>query len=121
MRTIGWSLLILLAVAWLASEVAPAGNRTDGKVTTAWRRTRDGWERPGWLTSSTRSCRPTLHPTVVALAEILLAVAALVALSETKDRQPRPAPKPADGAPLRRSSRFGPYRFMQFRQSARRP
>jgi hypothetical protein len=50
---------------------------------TVWRRTRDGWEPAGWLTPPVRAHKPALHPVVVGLLELLLAVTALVAGSRS--------------------------------------
>lgn len=62
---------------------------------TGWRRTRDGWERPSRWTYRRRSRPPALHPIVVGLLETFLALAALLAFSETGDRKPRPKPNSA--------------------------
>jgi len=69
---------------------------------TAWRRTRDGWERPSRWTFHRKSRPPALHPIVVGLLEMFLASAALIAFSETGNRGSRPKPKPARWPDTRR-------------------
>lgn len=87
MRLIGWLLLILLGLGWLASEVPLAGPQPDGRPESVWRRTRDGWEKISWWTPRTRTPRTVLHPMVVGLLEMFLALAALIAFSEATDRR----------------------------------
>ena len=86
MRPIGWLSLVLLGLGWLASEVPLAETQQERQVETGWRRTVDGWEHSSRWTSDGRICRPALHPSVVGLSQLLLALAALIALS--KDRDP---------------------------------
>lgn len=82
MRRIGWFLVLLVAIGWLACEIQlPGTSPAAGARLDSWRRTRDGWERATWLTSQITSRRPALHPGVVALLELLLSLTILVAFS----------------------------------------
>ena len=60
--------------------------RTDAEVKTPWRRTVDGWEHTSRWTPEAGARPPALHPVVVGLLEMLLALAALIGLSEDKRR-----------------------------------
>jgi hypothetical protein len=86
-RWIGWLSLLLLALGWLAAEVPLDKARPDESLG-RWRRTVDGWERPGWCTPQGGIHRPSLHPLVVGLLQGLLASAALVCLSPTAAHRP---------------------------------
>ena len=119
MRLIGWLLVILMGLGWLASEVPLPGSRPDGQPQTGWRRTCDGWERITWWTAQPETRRPVLHPTVVALLEMFLALAALVAFSRAPDRRAGTKPKTACPEQVRRSSRSGPYRFVEAKKRVR--
>jgi hypothetical protein len=135
---IGWLLLMLWGVGPLAGQVPPVetpardlrageGHRRepppnllqeDAEASalgweTTWRRTRDGWERPGQWTFHRKSHPPALHPIVVALLEVFLALAALIALPETGNRRSGPKSKAAlRPSPCRREgstrARVGP-------------
>ena len=127
MVLIGWLLLILSGLGRLAGEVpaaeTPAGELRAGqphgrepatnvvakdaeasavRSETAWRRTRDGWERPSRWTFHRKSRPPALHPIVVGLLEMFLASTALIAFSEAGNRRSRPKPKPARWPDTRR-------------------
>ncbi|HEY4761335.1 MAG TPA: hypothetical protein VIH42_12200 [Thermoguttaceae bacterium] len=64
MQRIGWILAVMIAVAWLVSEIpSQSTSLTDqAMVQTSWRRTIDGWENCSqwFLTDTTR--RPDFHP-----------------------------------------------------------
>lgn len=82
MRRIGWFLVLLVAIGWLACEIRlPETPTASGARLDSWRRTRDGWEKATWLTSQIPSRRPALHPGVVGLLELLLSLTVLVAFS----------------------------------------
>ena len=112
-RLIGWLLLILLALGWLASELPSPAGRTEAAAKTDWRRTRDGWERPTWIAAATASTsgRMMLHPALVGLLEVSLALAVLIAFGrdERSVRPPRPEADPTHSC---RNSQRGPYRFV---------
>jgi hypothetical protein len=80
LRWIGWLSLLLFALGWLAAEL-PLEKARPGETLSAWRRTVDGWERPRWLVPPEAADRPTLHPVIVGLLQVLLASAALIAFS----------------------------------------
>ncbi len=87
---IGWLLLILFGLGWLACEVPLAAPKRSEALENPWRRTRHGWEEIGSLSTESRPHRPSLHPIVVALLELFLATAALIAFSVRKTRFPIP-------------------------------
>jgi len=112
MRLIGWLLLGVMLLGWLASEIPSSGSQPVGQSLTDWRRTAQGWQRVTWGTLEQGPRRPTLHPVVVAAGELMLALAALIAFSVPE----RPA-----GLKHRRPQRVGhrhsgltgPYRFVE--------
>jgi hypothetical protein len=80
MRLMGWLLLALVTCAWLASELpVERAAMTDDSL--AWRRTAQGWERLQVRPSEPTSDRPTLHPAIVGLLEILVPLGAMLAFS----------------------------------------
>ena len=88
MRLIGGLLLLILAgLGYLASELSLGNDSPQPEPTTQWRRTVDGWEKPDWLTSDPPIRRPALHPTVVGLLQIFLALGALLFFAEAADRR----------------------------------
>ncbi len=97
MRLIAGLMLVLLVLGWMACEVplscSECSTETVGGLCalhaqklfssepgskTAWRRTADGWEKTTWWSSDPPIRRPALHPTVVALMQIFLALGALI-------------------------------------------
>jgi len=109
-RLIVWLVLILMALGWLASELPLTATQNQSSVEAGWRRTRDGWEIPTWNVNGGFR-RVSLHPAVVGLFEISLALAVLIAFrrdcSAVRPRCPQSAT-----THLPRSSCSGPYRFM---------
>lgn len=83
MQRIGWILLILFLLGWVASEVPCQG--PDSQPATVWRRTRDGWEHRDRVLPAPEPYRPALHPVVIAAMEVLLSATAMLALT----RDPR--------------------------------
>ena len=81
MRLIGWLLLLLVVFAWVASEVPLRGDSPQPSPEVAWRRTADGWEKTARWHNEPAVRRPALHPMVVALLQMLLALGALIAFS----------------------------------------
>lgn len=90
-RLIGPLVLILFGLGWLASEVPLPRTQPRAAVTTGWRRTRDGWEHSSCWTRDGKTRQPALHPNVVGLLEMFLAVAGLLALSKDDPSARRPA------------------------------
>jgi hypothetical protein len=78
-RRIGWILLILFLLGWVASEVPCQG--PEPLPATVWRRTRDGWEHRDWVLPPREPYRPALHPLVIAAMEVLLSATAMLTLS----------------------------------------
>ena len=76
-RRIGWMLLLLGAVGWMAAECPVRRTPPSAGGQTEWRRTLDGWERASWLRAEVPVHRPALHPSVVGLLELFLSVGAL--------------------------------------------
>ncbi len=96
MRRIGWLVVSLIGIGWLASK-APlskpqAAATPQGDL---WRRTQTGWERAEWLTARSRTRADVLHPGVVGLLQLFGSVYALAAFS------PRVAPIPPTGVTRR--------------------
>ena len=91
MRSIGWITVILIATLWGASEIHLPAADSPAPTNLGWRRTRDGWEYSTRLFRQS-SAQPSLHPSVVASLEILLAIFALSAFPATTRRVPRPQP-----------------------------
>ena len=63
-------------------RIRPQSPETLPQPRTAWRRTADGWEKTTWGTSRPKIRHPALHPTVVSLLQMLLAVMGLLAFTE---------------------------------------
>ncbi|HUT12181.1 MAG TPA: hypothetical protein VMY42_16900 [Thermoguttaceae bacterium] len=93
MRSIAGLLLILLGSVWLAAELPSVTPSAAGNPHSDWRRTRQGWEPMSCWAFENHVEYPTLHPMVVGLLELFLALAALIAFSKPPDRRPR---KPVD-------------------------
>ena len=73
-------LLLLIAAGWTASGLSWCGlTPADGLTPWDWRRTRDGWQRAEWLMPTVAQQKPALHPSVVAMLELLLSIGALAA------------------------------------------
>ena len=101
MRSIVWITVILIAALWGASEIRlPAANDPAPRES-GWRRTRVGWERSSQLLRQP-IVQPSLHPSVVASLEILLAILALSAFPATTRRVPRPQPGSATASNVKR-------------------
>lgn len=99
MRHVGWSLLILTALGWMAvvelDLLGPKfGSATLDAARTAstsplapnrsvWRHTRLGWQRRDRWDLGPRRGEPKLHPAVVATLELLLSLAALLVFSSS--------------------------------------
>jgi hypothetical protein len=82
---VGLSFPLIVAAVWLmtrppASEpnLSPVARNLD-----PWRRTANGWEQLSEFSPVPRPVAPSLHPTTVAAAELLLSMLGLVALSPT--------------------------------------
>ena len=79
-KWIGLGLLLVIAAGWTASSIslswlAPANSLTPWD----WRRTRNGWQQAEWLMPPPVQQKPTLHPSVVAMLELLLSIGGLAA------------------------------------------
>jgi len=86
MRLIGWLLLVLMGLCWLASEISLEGAQT---LPSQWRRTVDGWElKSSWARDPPDARPTTVHPAVIGVLQILLAVAALIAFSGESGKRP---------------------------------
>jgi hypothetical protein len=110
MRAIGWLLLLLLAIGWLAAEVPRLTEPQWAPVEDTWRRTSNGWQRATWLADPALHHRPRLHPTVVASFELLASALALVAFAPVA-RENR----------ARRDSGRNPFYSKRLRHSAAAP
>ena len=70
MRRIGWLIVSLIGIGWLASKAPLPAPRAAPPKRDLWRRTRTGWERAEWLTARTRTRTDVLHPGVVGLLQL---------------------------------------------------
>ncbi len=102
MKWIVLGLLLLIVAGWAASTVSSPGPTPAEYCLTPWdwRRTRNGWQRAEWLMPPVAQRKPALHPSVVAMLELLLSIGALAAF-------------PARGADRERSSQRSLYRQRQ--------
>ena len=80
MRWLGWLLALLVTGAWILSQIPYRAAAPNTPAETQWRRTRRGWEHVSRLSPGPPHVEPALHPGLVAAAEILVSVVALVAL-----------------------------------------
>jgi len=122
-RSIGWLLLILLALGWVAGEVPLSAEwPDDGGAERQWRRTRDGWEHPRWRDAAGTTPASSLHPAVVGLLELFLAVGVLTALGKGGSQEDA-CPSPAGSEPPRFlcNSHRGSDRFVIATKAARLP
>ena len=116
MRMILGLLLIILGLGWLASETPIGNDSLQLNCGTHWRRTVDGWERANWIVGDEVIRRPALHPTVIALLQMLLAIAALILFAGKSKQQPRSQPASAAEPHLViRRPRQDPYQFLRAR------
>jgi len=76
---IGWLLLGLVGVLWLAVELADTTTSAPPGLLSTWRRTSDGWEKLPHLAPCPENHQPSLHPVVVAAAQLLFSLLALAA------------------------------------------
>jgi hypothetical protein len=81
MRRIGWLLLVLVGLMWVASRLPSERNSPAEDPAAAWRRTSHGWEQLDVQSAAERSTSPTLHPAIVGCLQVLLTLMALVAFS----------------------------------------
>jgi hypothetical protein len=78
-QRIGWILLVLVTLGWVACEW-PSQPPDAAEPATVWRHTRNGWEhRDRVLVRAVY--RPALHPVVIASLEVLLTATAMLAVS----------------------------------------
>ena len=101
MRPIALITIILIATLWGASEIRLPAAADPVPRDSGWRRTRDGWERSSRLLRQP-TAQPSLHPSVVAGLEILLAIFALLAFPATTRRVSRPQPESATVSNVKR-------------------
>ena len=86
MRLIGWFLLLLVGLIWLASELPADKPSSGGELAANWRRTTQGWEQLALPATDSPAAVPTLHPAAVEALEILLVLGAMVAFSAAPPR-----------------------------------
>ena len=83
MRWIACIVMMLLAVGWFLTTIAP-GDAADSRLTT-WRRTEQGWQRRDQWPMPRVSQRPPVHPLVVGGLGVLAVALALVASIDQKN------------------------------------
>ncbi|MBN2474215.1 MAG: hypothetical protein JXB62_06390 [Pirellulales bacterium] len=109
MRRIGWLLLLLLGLGYLASEIPSVATPSGHADQLDWRRTRDGWQRRVWAERPVAEDQPILHPAVVGLLELFLALAALIAFAtDHSGREPNGATSARRQAKRKSIFRRGP-------------
>lgn len=94
MRRTGWLLVFVVGLLWLVEELPPSLDSAQPGCDTDWRRTSDGWERLDPIASpADTSCSPALHPVLLAVAQVLLSLFALVAwgTAASQENPPRHA------------------------------
>jgi len=80
MRRVAVLLLLLAGITWAASELPSADAQRPVDPRTQWRRTRNGWEHPTWLTETETTTQfPNVHPGLFALIEFGLVSALFLA------------------------------------------
>jgi hypothetical protein len=89
MRSVGWIAALVLAGAWFLSDLPSPGIMADPPPP-AWRRTGEGWVHFTRVLPPSHTRQPGLHPALVAILEILISSASLLAFSgrggiETKE------------------------------------
>jgi hypothetical protein len=89
MRLIGWLLLFLVGLIWLASQLPSDTSPAPGELAANWRRTAQGWERLA-LPGPASTAAPTFHPVIVGALEILLVLGAMLAFSSAPKQSRRP-------------------------------
>jgi hypothetical protein len=80
MRRVCGIVIVLSALGWFACRVEVPSAKSPLTVETGWRRTVDGWESPYSWSRTAPSQELPLHPAVVASAELLFCLLALVAI-----------------------------------------
>lgn len=109
MRTVGLLLIPLAVLAWWGVEADPTPGRPPAPPTMAearWRRTSTGWETLGEM-APPPPFRPALDPSLLAAFEVLVSIAALLALPSptTAPAAVKAAAKADSGASASRSAR----------------
>jgi len=100
LRRIGWLLVFVVGLLWLVEELPPSLDSAQPGGDANWRRTRDGWERldPIAPPAATPSS-PTLHPVLLAVAQVLLSLFALVAWGRAASQEDHPRHARNSGPP----------------------
>ena len=119
MRIIILLLLLLVGLGFLVAELPSAAGTPRSDVDQGWRRTGEGWQRPVWLVPGAPVRPPTLHPLVVGLFQLFLAMGLLVAFSGVADRRPQLKRRRKAGKGAVLSSTRTPYRFLSADQRPR--
>lgn len=87
-RWIGWILVVLLAVSWLAVELPPLVASKPLNDQGLWRRTRSGWERADWLLPQPAPSPLGMHPANLALLQVIASVGGLCLARSQGSAQP---------------------------------
>lgn len=90
MRAAGWTTIVCCVVGILLCELL-ASTDLPRHNEIPWRKTAQGWERAVWLVALVPTGAPALHPVALALMQLALSIAALMAFPAHS----RPAPRMA--------------------------
>jgi hypothetical protein len=116
MRLVGWLLLVLVVAGCFVNRWPLANSGGEPRPAAEWRRTADGWERLVVATPGGESHRPALHPMIVAVLQVLLTLAAMIAFSAAGDGDKVAAKQSGAAHYARRSSSQGSYQFLSMRR-----
>jgi hypothetical protein len=111
MRAIGALSLLLAVTLWSASHLgSPADAGRSSFEPPRWRRTVDGWERLSTVPPARRTSIEALHPGLVALGLLQLALLGLLGLERTpasaSEMSPKAAANPVTGTDAEQRGRI---------------
>jgi hypothetical protein len=86
-QKVGWILLAMVVLGWVASEMPVENAKSSDRpvVRTCWRHTADGWEDANQWHTDVPGGRPDFHPILVVLLQIA-AVAGVAWLGNERER-----------------------------------
>jgi hypothetical protein len=93
MRLIGWLLLLLIGLNWLASQLPSSTQTSSSGLAANWRRTVNGWERLPLPATEGPTAAPAIHPALLGMLEILATLAAMKVFSPVAKRTQKGGPR----------------------------